>query len=113
MSIEDDRAKEESYRAAAEDIGHRFTNHPPGTDGVMSLLDAVTYEIRVGTFFTEILPPGREKSLAITKLEECSMWAKAAIARNQPEPVPLGPVCVICGFPKAGHSETETHSFKA
>lgn len=29
------------------------------------------------------LPDGREKALAITKLEECSMWSKAAVARNQ------------------------------
>ena len=25
------------------------------------------------------LPPGREKSLAITKIEECEMWAARAI----------------------------------
>lgn len=28
-------------------------------------------------------PESREKSLAITKLEECVMWANAAIARNE------------------------------
>lgn len=28
-------------------------------------------------------PDSREKSLAITKLEECSMWANASIARNE------------------------------
>lgn len=27
-------------------------------------------------------PDSREKSLAITKLEECVMWANAGIARN-------------------------------
>lgn len=27
-------------------------------------------------------PDSREKSLAMTKLEECSMWANASIARN-------------------------------
>lgn len=30
-------------------------------------------------------PESREKSLAITKLEECVMWANAAIARNETE----------------------------
>ena len=28
-------------------------------------------------------PNSREKSLAMTKLEECVMWANAAIARNE------------------------------
>ena len=28
-------------------------------------------------------PDSREKSLAITKLEECVMWANASIARNE------------------------------
>jgi uncharacterized protein YecE (DUF72 family) len=28
-------------------------------------------------------PPSREQSLALTKLEECIMWANAAIARHE------------------------------
>ena len=28
-------------------------------------------------------PDSREKSLAMTKLEECVMWANASIARNE------------------------------
>lgn len=28
------------------------------------------------------LPDSREKSLSITKLEECMMWANACVARN-------------------------------
>lgn len=30
-----------------------------------------------------IVPYSREKSLAMTKLEECVMWANAGIARNE------------------------------
>lgn len=30
----------------------------------------------------ELCPDSREKSVAITKLEEASMWANSAIARN-------------------------------
>ena len=30
----------------------------------------------------ELCPKSREKSLAITKLEEATMWANASIARN-------------------------------
>lgn len=28
-------------------------------------------------------PPSREQSIALTKLEECVMWANASIARNE------------------------------
>ena len=31
----------------------------------------------------ELCPDSREKALAITKLEECIMWANAGIARNE------------------------------
>ena len=33
----------------------------------------------------ELCPPSRERSLAFTKIEEASMWANAAIARNEVE----------------------------
>lgn len=32
-----------------------------------------------------MVPDSREKSLAMTKLEECVMWANAGIARNEVE----------------------------
>lgn len=31
----------------------------------------------------DLCPDSREKSLAMTKLEECIMWANASIARNE------------------------------
>lgn len=36
-----------------------------------------------GSVLVSLCPPGRELSLALTKLEEAMMWANAAIARNQ------------------------------
>lgn len=65
------------------DIEHRFTNHPPVGD-TGAVLDEITERmISLGVHLAETLPEGREKSTAITKLEEASMWAKASIARNQ------------------------------
>lgn len=65
------------------DIEHRFTNHPPVGD-TGATLDLLTQAfIAIGKVLNDRLPDGREKSLAITKLEETSMWSKAAVARHQ------------------------------
>lgn len=41
--------------------------------------------VTAGSFLAELLPDSREKSLAITALEEVGFWANAAIARNVPD----------------------------
>lgn len=67
------------------DLKHRLTNHPP-TENVGFILDDVTDRILgLGEFLLAVIPEGRERSLALTKLEELSMWTKAGIARNQVE----------------------------
>jgi hypothetical protein len=66
-----------------EDIGNRFDYHAPDEEKqakhvkARSMLQAIAYE-----FGMNLLPEGREKSLALTKLEEAMFWANAAIARN-------------------------------
>jgi hypothetical protein len=70
------------------DIRHRFTNHPPtgmvGSHSAECIMDDLTAEfIIIGEALAQWLPESREKSLALTKLEEASMWAKASVARNQ------------------------------
>lgn len=68
-----------------KDIKHRFTNHPPEDDTVALSLDGLTQMFIETAYTLDLhLPDSREKSLALTKLEECSMWSKAAIARHQP-----------------------------
>lgn len=65
------------------DIEHRFTNHPPiGATGV-TLDGLTTLFIDVGKTLVRVLPEGREKALALTHLEQVSMWSKASVARNQ------------------------------
>ena len=61
------------------DIRALFTNRQPD-DIQADMLDEITEAmIRCTIDVTEILPEGRFKSLALTKLEEASMWAKKAV----------------------------------
>ena len=65
-------------------IKHDFTNHPPINADVAVVLDTITAEfIHVASTLGALTPPGREQSLMLTNLEQASMWAKAAVARNQ------------------------------
>jgi hypothetical protein len=58
----------------AEDL---FTNRPP-TPEQAEVLDAITAQMIATADLLDALPPSRFRSLALTKLEECSMWAKKA-----------------------------------
>lgn len=65
-----------------DDIANRFNFH------LATSTQAVAHEqIQVkcrwlAVYLNDTLPEGREKSLAITSLEETMMWANASIARN-------------------------------
>lgn len=65
-------------------LEHDLTNHPPATASVGALLDEITEKcIELGYAIVDDVPISREQSLALTHLEQVSMWAKAGIARNQ------------------------------
>jgi len=69
---------------AAEDLDHRFDHHAPTSDEIAQGHDFLRKECRVlAHSIDRILVDGREKSLALTKLEETMFWANASIARNQ------------------------------
>ena len=66
-----------------DQIKNVFTYHAP-KDGQPEKYE----EIRDGAYFLALLlndlcPDSREKTLAMTKLEETVMWANASIARNE------------------------------
>jgi hypothetical protein len=57
--------------------GDLFTNRPP-TPEQAEILDSITAIMLETSLVIESLPVSRFRSLAMTKLEECSMWAKKA-----------------------------------
>lgn len=66
-----------------EDLNKRFTFHPATEDETKSNHEQVRLScLKLALFINSTVPEGREKSLAITHLEEVMMWANAGIARN-------------------------------
>lgn len=67
-----------------EQLRHNLTNHPPVDSGVVHDIEFVRTKTKdFGEVILANCPPGRERSLAITNLEQTVMWAVASIARNQ------------------------------
>lgn len=74
---------EKRIEAAVDNIELRFDDHRPSSNGVRDLHGDVRYACAtVAVKLVRELPPCRELSLALTKLEEAMMWANAAIARH-------------------------------
>lgn len=65
------------------DIANRFAYHAPTTQEKRDNHSIMRQQChQLADFLNERLPEGREKSLAITRLEEVMLWGNAAIARN-------------------------------
>lgn len=72
-----------------DELENRFGFHP-ATDETRELHQQVREGfIEFSERLLAFLPGGREKALVVTALEEASMWANAAIARNL-APLKLG-----------------------
>ena len=63
------------------DMDRRFDFHRPTGDKVAQHEACRASFKKFAAELDEHLPPGREKSLVMTKLEEALMWSNAAIAR--------------------------------
>lgn len=66
-----------------DQIEKNFKYHAPKDKGAVLAHETVRNECRhLASTLDGLLPNSREKSLAMTKLEEVMMWANASIARN-------------------------------
>lgn len=66
------------------ELNWRFMYHPPKDDSTKQKHEYVRdISAKIARAFFWNLPEGREKSLAITKVEEAMFWANAAIARSK------------------------------
>lgn len=68
---------------APEDIEHRFAFHAATTDEKRDAHTSVRQACKqLADQINEQCPDGREKSLAITALEEVMFWGNASLARQ-------------------------------
>lgn len=65
-----------------EQIENNFKYHTP-KEGQPEKYDSLRNKAKeLAYLIDELCPNSREKSLAVTKLEEAIMWANASVARN-------------------------------
>jgi len=68
------------------ELDKRFDLHPATAITGPTMDSLRTCHKSLAAMVTELTPPSREQSLAITALEEALFWANAAVARNTEEP---------------------------
>jgi hypothetical protein len=67
-------------REPSPEMLRRFTYVAPDEDARTKHADVNASTLQLAAHLEELLPPGRETALALTALQECRMWANAAIA---------------------------------
>ena len=66
-----------------DDLENRFTYHAPKGDQASRYESIRQVALGFAILLNRDCPDSREKSVALTKLEEVVMWANASIARNE------------------------------
>ena len=71
--------------AALRRLEDNTTSHKPDEDQVARMAHVRMAVFVLGHKLLELVPPGREQSLALTNLEQVMFWANAGIARGLKE----------------------------
>lgn len=66
-----------------ETIENNFSYHAPKIGQPEKYEQLRDKAKELAYLMSEVCPNSRERALAMTKLEECSMWANASIAREE------------------------------
>lgn len=64
-------------------IDRNLTYHAPDADQIEAIRDLRERFRDLSHRIVSLVPPGRERALALTQIEEASMWANAGIVRPQ------------------------------
>jgi len=64
-------------------LNNTYTYHEPKDDQPKRYETLRADTKRLAAVILLLCPDSRERSIALTKLEECSFWANASIARNE------------------------------
>jgi hypothetical protein len=65
-----------------------YVYHKPSPEAIKNIGLAREMFSEVAEAIERAVPPSRERSLALTKVEEAAMWMNKAITHNDPESVP-------------------------
>lgn len=66
-----------------EQLKHNFTYHAPKENQILRYENIRQSGFSLASLIETSCPDSRERSLALTKIEEAIMWANASIARNE------------------------------
>lgn len=64
------------------ELNHRFSYHKPTPEMAVKFSAMRGKLLEAATLIDELVPDGREKATAISKLEETGFWANAGLART-------------------------------
>ena len=82
---EEDMPKYVMTAEEEERIQKDFSYHPPKGDQQERYIEIRNVAKELAEVLLGDCPPSRERSLAMTNIEQAVMWANAAIARNEKE----------------------------